>query len=207
MAVDVSHAQVAQLGQAQACAVGQHEEGARLGVPGCGHQASDLLAREDLGQALRGRGQRDLEDAAITLKHLDVEKPEGAAVLVDGGAREFALVEQVQQIGLNLMGVERIGAASVVLSQAGHRLDVGFLSSGCHAAQLHRAQHALTKWSHGRHLQSRPGTCPWGSRSAHLAACASRPSRAILVALNHRVSGLVQRLVNRHRKPKAGGYQ
>ncbi len=154
VAVDVGHAQMPQLRQSQARAVGQHQEGSRRRARGDGEQPGDLLAREDLGQALWCDAQWDVEHLAVQSEHGAVEEPERAAVLVDGGARALAIAQQVQQELLHLLGAQGVGAAPVVPGQARHGVDVGLLGAKCHAAQHQCVEHALSKWAHHRSPRS-----------------------------------------------------
>lgn len=127
-------AQRAQLAHTQTQRVGATEQGARLQVRRARQQRRDLGARQDLGQALGRRGQRDLKRLAVQAQHLAVQEAKRAAVLVDAGAREMALAQQVQQVALHLVGVQLLGAAPVVARQAGNGLDVGLLRALRHAA-------------------------------------------------------------------------
>ena len=172
VAVDVLGAQVAHLAQAQPRAVGHHQEASRLVVAGRGEQPRQLLAREDLGQALRGRGQRDLERVAVPAEHDAVEEAVGAAVLVDAGARQLALAQQVQQILLHFSAVQHVRAAPVMPRQPRHGINVGLLGSLGLAAQHQRVEHALSKWAHHRLLDRYASTCPRRSRYGRSSAAA-----------------------------------
>ena len=106
--------------QARACAV--------LSVRTAGgvEQGGDLGAGEQLGQALRGASHGNLQASLGLAEHLAHEEANRAGRLVDAGARELALLQQEQQVGLHLFVAESIGAAVVMPSQGRDVVEVGF---------------------------------------------------------------------------------
>ena len=78
-----------------------------------------------------------------------------AAVLVDAGAREVAMPQQVQQVPLHLGPGEQGRAAPKVPTQARQRVDVGLSGANRHPAQLQRVQHALSQRCHVTRLDAR----------------------------------------------------
>ena len=123
--VEIGDLEVDQLAHPQAGGIGGGEQeavaDARAGV----EQAPDLLAAEDLGELLGLPGGRDDEVRAIVTKGDVVEEAEGVSRLVTRAPGQLALLEQVGEVVLDLVGGELIRRAFVVLRQVHHGGDVG----------------------------------------------------------------------------------
>ncbi len=68
-----------------------------------------ISSRDRISGSRCGAAQRDVERLAVEPEHGAVQEAERAAVLVDAGARELALAQQVQQVALDLLGTEVSG--------------------------------------------------------------------------------------------------
>ncbi len=67
----------------------------------------------------------------------------GAGGVVDAAVGELAVLDQVQQVGLDLLGAEQFGAAVVVARHARDGFGVAFLGALGQAAYGHGVEHAL----------------------------------------------------------------
>jgi len=110
--VYVGELQVAQLGDPQPRAVGDHENDAMLRVGGQLDQPRDLFARQNVRQLLRRARTRDVELSSGTLERGVVEKPQSADRDVAAAPGKLALLDQVQQVALyfglyDLIGLRR----------------------------------------------------------------------------------------------------
>ena len=63
----------------------------------------------------------------VQAEHTPVHEAKRAAVLVDTGACQVALLRRVQQVAPHVVGAQGVGAAVVVARQADHRANVGLL--------------------------------------------------------------------------------
>jgi hypothetical protein len=138
------------LADPQAGGVGRGEQEAMPSMRARLEQAPDFLAAEDLRQLLRLLGSRDLEVRARVAQRHVVEKAEGVGGLTTRAPRELALLDQVGEIGLDLVVGELIRRPLVVLRQLHHLADVRLVGAGREAAQRHVADHAGTKLAHER---------------------------------------------------------
>jgi hypothetical protein len=138
----VLQAQRAQLAHPQAQRVGTAQGGARLETARAGQQPRDLLAREDLGQPLRTARQRRAVGQFGVPEHLAEQEVDRAAGLVDGGARELPLAQQMHEVGLDLLATQEVGTAPVVARQLRDGRDVGLLRARGLAVQDQRIEHA-----------------------------------------------------------------
>ena len=57
---------------------------------------------------------------------------------------------QKQQVVLNLLGFNGVGAAAIVLHQAGDGVDIDVLGAVGQTANGHVVEHFLAKWTHDR---------------------------------------------------------
>ena len=88
-------------------------------------------------------------------QHGAAGESECAAVLVDAGAREVAIPQQVQQVPLHLGPGKQGRVAAKVPTQARQRVDVGIVGANRHPALLQRVQHALSQRCHVTRLDAR----------------------------------------------------
>ena len=156
--VDVAAAQVAQLAHAHPRRIGRHQEGAGLEGHRRVEHGGHLGSRQHLGQPLRRQRHGDARTPVGLAEHLAHQKAQGAGGLVDAGAGQVPITHEVQQVRLQLLVRDQLGAAVIV---AGHLRDdpeVGLLGTRPKAAQDHRIDHALTQRCH-RRLRV-PGTVP-----------------------------------------------
>jgi len=69
----------------------------------------------------------------------------GAGDVIDAAVGEFAVFDQVQQVGLDLGCTEQLWASVVVACQAGNRIDIAFLGALGQATYGHGIKHALAQ--------------------------------------------------------------
>ena len=108
-------------------------------------------------------------------QHVTDQEAHGAGAHVDRRARTMALLQQVQQAGLNLLVAEQIRAAVVMVGQLAQRRQASLLGARSKAAQRHRIDHALAQRCQ-RRLQG-PGTIPSTQATTHIPS-APNPSCA-----------------------------
>jgi hypothetical protein len=187
--LDVAHLEGTDFGEPQPGSVGGHQDGTGAqGIAG-GEQPSDLVAREHHGQTLGHFGHRNLEPELALLQDVAEEEAAGAGGLIDAGVGQLLLLNQVQQVALDLLGVEPIRRAAVVLGQSRYAGQVGLPRAQRKSAQDHGIVHPLAQFSHVV-LLVMSGTFPttgWATQ---------RPkTKRGGDSRHHRVSGLVQRNV------------
>jgi len=108
-------------------------------------QTGDLLPKEQLGLLLGhlGHGWAQVAHLGGPTQHGLEQEPASAGDMVDAAVRQFAVFDQMQQIGLNLLGREsgRIDTA-LVAAQAGYRFGVARDGAHRQAAHGHGVDHA-----------------------------------------------------------------
>ena len=119
-ALDVRDLQGADFGDAQAGGVGRHQERASAQGSGGSNQACHFFVRKDLRQTFGHFGHGDIEARVRTFEYALKEKAKGAGRLVDTGVGQLLLGDEVQQVLLNLRGVELVGRAPVIPGQTLH---------------------------------------------------------------------------------------
>lgn len=162
--VHIAQFEMTDLRQAQAGAVRGHEDRAVLQVDGLLDERCHFLAREDLRQLLRLTRLRNLELRLWTLKRHAVEEPNALRRDVAARPGELALANQVQQVVLNLLLTDALGAAPIVLRQLRHRPDIRFACSLRHSANHEIALHLLAQSAHRRLLVPVRGRSPAPAR-------------------------------------------
>jgi hypothetical protein len=146
------------LTDAQASGVGRGEQQPMPGVRAGFEQPPDFLAAEDLRQSLRLFGGGDVEVRAwVTQRHV-VEKAEGVGGLAARAPRQLALLDQVGEIGLDLVVGELVWRSLVVPRQLHDLTDVRLVGTGRETAHRHVADHAGPKLAHERPPSGRIGT-------------------------------------------------
>jgi hypothetical protein len=107
--------------------------------------------------------------------------------LIDAGVGELPLGDQVQQVALDLLGIQSLRRAVIVLGQCRHAGQVGLPRSQRKPAQDHRIVHPLAQFSHVV-LLIKSGTFPTTGWTTQLPKTKRGGD-----SRHHRVSGLVQR--------------
>jgi hypothetical protein len=152
-AVDIGDPQPRHLTGAQPRGIGGHQQRPMFAVGGDREQAHDLLMTEDLGQlrGLLGAGQIELGGGPV--QGDSVEKPQAMANGVAARPGQMPLLAEVEQVVLDLLHTELIGAAVVILGQAGDRLQVGFLGVLGQIAHHQVVEHFASQRCHGAVLR------------------------------------------------------
>ncbi len=133
---------------AQAGGVGGGEQEAMPGMRAGLEQPPDLLAAEDLWKLLRLFGGGYVEVRAREPQRHVVEKAERMGRLATRAPRELAFLNQVGEIGLDLLIGELIRRALVVLGQLHDLADVRLVGAGREATHRHVADHAGPELAH-----------------------------------------------------------
>jgi hypothetical protein len=144
---------------AQAGGIGRGQQEAMPGVRAGLEQTPDFLPAEDLRQALGLLGRGDVELRARVAQRHVVEEAEGVGGLTARAPRELALLEQVGEIGLNLVVGQLIRRSLVVPRPLHHLADVRLVGAGRQAAHRHVTDHAGPKLAH-----ETPPSEEWGRR-------------------------------------------
>jgi hypothetical protein len=108
-AVDVLDAEPGDLGEPQAAGVGGHQQGAVLGVLQRVAEAGHLVLAEDDGELLGCLGVGDLFDDPILAQGDAIEELEGEAGLLVDVPGDLPLLDQVEQVGADVLGPESLG--------------------------------------------------------------------------------------------------
>jgi len=151
-AVDVGDAQAGDLGDPQPGGVGGHEQGAVLEVAEGGEEASQLVGAEDdretAGLLDRGEARRDV----VAAEGLAIEEAPGAAGELIVAVGDVLLLEEVEQVGADVLAAEEIGRGVEVGGEAGGASDVSIDGRLGEVAEGHVVDHAATQGGHVRLL-------------------------------------------------------
>ena len=107
-------------------------------------QAPDLLAAEDVGEALRLRGRGNAEGGALPPQRDVVQEAKAVRRDVARAPGEMALLDQMQQIGLHLAICQLRRGAMVEPRQQAHGPHVGLPGARGHAPHDHVVLHACS---------------------------------------------------------------
>ena len=118
--IEVGHLQVAGLQQAQARAIGGHQKRPMREVRRVFEERGDLLAREDLRQALPHPGTRQLKFGFPALEGHTIQKLQRAAHNIAATVRELALLQKVKQVALDFLRCNLFRRAAVELGEPRH---------------------------------------------------------------------------------------
>jgi hypothetical protein len=147
-AVDDIDAEGGDLGDAEAVGIGGHEHGAVLDRSDGGEDARDLVLAEDDEEILGDLGAADAGHDALALEGDLVEEAEGGDGLVVIAPGDVAFLDEVEQIGANVIGAEGLGGALEVLGECGDSLGVDLDGLGGEVAEVHVLDHAEAKRCH-----------------------------------------------------------
>ena len=142
-ALDVAELQSADLGHAQAGGVGGGEQRTRAQACARVDQTRDLIAREDLRQALGHLGHGDVQAHLGFAQHRAKQEAKCAGSLIDAGIGELPVGDEMQKVALQLLGAQRVGGAVVMFGERANRRAVGLMRAWREAAQYHRVNHPL----------------------------------------------------------------
>jgi hypothetical protein len=155
LAVDVGDLEADEFGDAQAGGVEGHEDGPGFEPAGRGEQPADLVAAEDDGELLLFLLADDAVQGPVAVEGDAVEEAQGTADLVEGARRDVAVVDEVEQVGADLLRAELIRGPLVVPGELGDGPEVGVPGVGGEVAHLHVFEHALPERGHGGLLERR----------------------------------------------------
>jgi hypothetical protein len=141
-AVDVIDAERGDLGDAEAGGVGGHEQGTMLDRSDGGEDAGDLILAEDDGELLGDLGATDAGHDALTLEGDLVEEAEGGDGLVVVAPGDVAFLDEVEEVGSDLVGPEGVGRTLEVFGEGGNALGVDLDGLGCEIPKSHVVDHA-----------------------------------------------------------------
>ena len=117
-----------------------------------GEEAGQLVGAEDdregAGLLDRGEARRDI----IAAEGLAIEEAQGAAGQLIVAVRDVLLLEEVEQVGADVLASEAIGRAVKVASEAGDGTDVGLDGRLGEVAEGHVVDHAAAQGCHVRLL-------------------------------------------------------
>ena len=186
-AVDVLDAEPGDLGEPQPAGVGGHEHGAVLGVLQRVEEPGHLVLAEDDGELLGRLGAGDLLDDPLPAQGDAVEELEGEAGLLVDVPGDLPLLDQVEQVGADVLGPEVFGRGVEVLGEIGDPLDVASDRLGGQVVEDQVLGHAAAQRRHGQ-LPSR-----WCARTGS-------PSAASMIEERSRAGSGAVRTGRRERK-------
>src|SRR3954466_2673003 len=192
LAVDIGGLQRARFRNPEPGTVGRHQDRAMLERPDLLEELLDLLASEDIWQALGSLGPRDLRDHLGTVQRRRIEELDGGDIHVLRRRTSLPLVHEVQQEVADLLLPELCRRAPVVVNEVVGALQVLLLRRRRESTQLEIGRHLVPDGSHGvllwrDHRQpssSRAGARPCSTRRAKTvsrATALSEPPRSGLV--------------------------
>ena len=146
--IDVAYAQPPDLARPQPRGIGRHQHRAMLGVGGDGEQPHQLVVVEDLGQS---RGHLGPGQVEVRVRHTEgdaVQEAHAVAHAVAALPAQPPLFVQVDEVVLNLLGADLVGAAAIVTGQPFDGGEVGLLGVLGQSSNGHVIEHALTQRCH-----------------------------------------------------------
>ena len=148
-AVDVGGPQRNGFRDAQTAGIDGDEDGAVLGAGHAGQEVNDLRGAEHDGQLQRPFGHRDVVVVPGSTQRYLVEEAQCCGDHAQAAGGELALLEQMDLVGPDLLGAERLGRAVEVPGEGADLLDVGQLGVDGEIANAHVLEHPLAKRCHG----------------------------------------------------------
>ena len=171
MAVDVVDAERDDLGDAEAGGVGGHEDGAVLEAEDGGEEPGDLVGAEDGGELLGLLGALDALQDALSFEGDLVEEPEGGDGLVVDAPGDLLLLDEVEEVGADLVGPEGLGRAAEMACECGDPHGIGVDGPGGEVPELHVVDHPAAQRCHD------VLPCRGEGGSIHHGPAGSRPER------------------------------
>ena len=142
MAVDVVDAERGDLRDPKAGGVGGHEDGAILEGPDGGEDPGHLVGGEDDGELLGLLGAADaLHDVPAFERDL-VEESQRGDGLVEVAPGDAPLLDEVEEVGSDLVGPQGLGGSGEVFGEGGDAADVDLDRPGGEVAELHVVDHS-----------------------------------------------------------------
>ena len=149
-AVDVLDAEPGDLGEPQPAGVGGHEQRAVLGVLQRVEEPGHLVLAEDDRELLGRLGAGDLLDDPLPAQGDAVEELEGQAGLLVDVPGDLSLLDQVEQVGADVLGPEVFGRGVEVLGEIGDPVDVESDRLGGQVVEDQVLGHATAQRRHGQ---------------------------------------------------------
>ena len=113
-----------------------------------GEEAGGLLEAEDDGELLGLLGASDaLQDARAFEGDLVEELQRGDGLVVDGPG-DVLLLDEVEEVGADVVGAEGFGRASEMAGEGADAGDVGLDGPGGEVPELHVVDHAAAQRCH-----------------------------------------------------------
>jgi hypothetical protein len=114
-----------------------------VGLAKRAEEAMDLLDAEDGGQGAWVARVDEVEDGPRALQGVDKQKLDGREGDGDGARGDVFLVDEVEEVGAELILGDEVRGLARVASEPEHGLDVTGLGAGGETAKLHVLEHAL----------------------------------------------------------------
>ena len=146
--INVADAKMNELADAQAGAIGHFEEDAVLEIAGRRKEAGDLLSAEDFRQTLFRFPGRKGQMNGWTSHGDAIEELQARDIGVARAPGEFAFVEHVVDVVLDLPISKSIGGPHIPSGQSGHRMHVNALGVVGEPPQPHVTDHLLAQLGH-----------------------------------------------------------
>ncbi len=106
-------------------------------------EAMDLLDAEDGGQGAGFARVDEVEDGPGTLQGVYKQELDGGEGDGDGAGGDVFLVDEVEEVGAELILGDEVGGLGIVTGELLDGLDVTGLGAGSETAKLHVLEHAL----------------------------------------------------------------
>ena len=142
LAVDVLDAQGNDLRDPQACGIGGHEDGAVLDTDDGRKEPGHFLETEHDGEPFGLFGANNAYEDPLPTEDDFVEEPQGGDGLIVDTPGDLLLLDEVEQVGADLLPPQNLRAPPEVAGEMGNPRDVDFNRTGGEVAEFHLLDHA-----------------------------------------------------------------
>jgi hypothetical protein len=149
LAIDVLDLQVGDLGDTEPRSVSRDQQGAVIEPHDGGEEAGHFLGAEDDGETFEPLGAREVREDVGPPQGDVVEETQGLEVKVVVGSGLPPLLDQVEQVGADVVWSEEFGGPAEMPGEAYDAVDIDDDGARGEVAQLHVFDHAATKRNHG----------------------------------------------------------
>jgi hypothetical protein len=146
--VDIGYFQAQSLLEPEAAGVDGTEEGIVLGGVDAGEQASDFLGAEHGREAVLGLGSEDAEDVPVPMEDVLIKEFDAAIADAHSFRRPFADVLAVEEVVLEILFGDLIGALAGELREHANGPGVSLLGAFTLAIELEGFDHFLVPVCH-----------------------------------------------------------
>lgn len=148
LGVDVGYFQVLCFLEPEAAGVDGTEEGIVLGSVDAGKQSADFLGAEHGREAVLSLGSEDAQDVPVPVEDVFVEEFDTAVADAHGFRRPLADVLAVEEVVLEFLFGDLLGALAVELGEHADGSGISLLGAFSFAVELERLDHLFVPVLH-----------------------------------------------------------